>query len=242
MTEGRSEMRWGRRVPKWKIRRLYEADASGIVDEELLDDVGITLLVRCRDIVAVREAREGKVKCHRCARQRRHTIIVREQGLKGDPRDEVLVCPVCGWTITWGEYHKSLKRKQLNSGGATTAFETFVRRYPSARTPQQKMLAIDQLIHEFHYAFRDRPDFPTRPVGVNLIEGRLSDVVPFLDELSYGKGIPREADANRQAWRATLDEMRERDWLPVRLAPAHGMGRKTEVATTNLGTDPDTNH
>jgi len=30
------------------------------------------------------------------------------------------------------------------------------------------------------------PDLPTRPVGVNLIEGKLEDVITFLNELTFG--------------------------------------------------------
>lgn len=210
---GRPEVRWSRRVPKWKIRRLYETDAAGMIDQELLDDVGTLLLVRCQDILAVRDARDGRVKCHRCARQRRHTIIERERGWRGDPREEVLTCPVCGWTITWGEYHLSFKRKQLNSGGASTAFESFVRLYRLAKTPREKMLAVDRLIHEFHYSYRNQPTRPTRPVGVNLIEGRLSDVVPFLDELTYGEGMGQAILDTRERWREKVDEV---PWLPHR--------------------------
>jgi hypothetical protein len=43
--------RWSARVRKEKIRQLYQKDASGIVDEELLDDVGTTLYCRCVSII-----------------------------------------------------------------------------------------------------------------------------------------------------------------------------------------------
>ncbi len=221
MTDGRRDIRWARRVPKWKVRRLYESDARGMRDEELLDDVGTTLWLRCRDIVAVLEAREGRVKCHRCARQNRHTVIHRELGRKGDPRDELLTCPVCGWQITWGDYHLSFKRKQLNSGGATTAFETFARDYPHARTPREKVLAVDRLIHEFHYSYKDRPDLATRPIGVNLIEGRIPDVVRFLDELTYGRGTSPAVIEHRAAWRGKIDRI---DWIDLPPAGSKSQG------------------
>jgi hypothetical protein len=96
MNNGRSEIKWSPRVPQWKIRRLYELDAQGILDEELLDDVGITLLLRCRDILTIHEAKRGRVKCPRCADQRERTIIERVSQ-KGDARDEAIVCPECGW-------------------------------------------------------------------------------------------------------------------------------------------------
>jgi hypothetical protein len=182
---GRDEIEWGKRVPKWKLRRLYESDALGMLDEELLNDVGYLLLERCRDILKVESAQQGHVHCARCDRHGQTTLITCPQ-TKGDPRDVVLTCPVCGWQITWGDYHLSFKRKQLNPGGATDTFAAFVQNFPQAHTLQAKMIAIDRLIHEFHYSYQSMPDLPTRPVGVNLIEGHLEDVIAFLNELTFG--------------------------------------------------------
>jgi ssDNA-binding Zn-finger/Zn-ribbon topoisomerase 1 len=209
VNDGRSEIRWSPRVPKWKVRRLYELDAQGILDEKLLDDVGFTLLLRCQDILAIHEAKRGRVKCPRCAEQRKHTIIERASR-KDDVRDEVITCPECGWQITWGEYALSFKRKQLNSGGALTAFTRYIKEFKAARRPQQRMLAIDQLIHEFHYPLRAQPDLPCRPVGVNLIQGKLRDVVKFLDELTYGQQTTKGLEENRAAW---LEEMAKIPWI-----------------------------
>jgi hypothetical protein len=198
MMNARDEIEWGPRVPKWKLGRLYTSDAQGLLDEELLDDVGFILLERCRDILKVEDAQHGRVHCARCDRQGQTTLITCPQ-TKGDPRDAVLTCPVCGWQITWGDYHLSFKRKQLNPGGATDTFAAFVQAFPQAHTPQAKMAAIDRLIHEFHYSFKPLPDVPTRPVGVNLIEGHLEDVIAFLDELTFGD------DAS---WKAALASFR----------------------------------
>jgi hypothetical protein len=209
MSTGRSEIRWSPRVPKWKIWRLYELDAQGILDEELLDDVGFTLLLRCRDIITIDEARRGRVKCPHCANLRKRTIIERVSQ-KGDVRDEVITCPECAWQITWGEYALSFKRKQLNSGGALTAFKRYTGEFKAAQRPQQKMLAIDRLIHEFHYSLRAQPDLPCRPVGVNLIQGKLGDVVQFLDQLTYGQGTTEGLEENRAAW---LEEMAKIPWV-----------------------------
>jgi hypothetical protein len=150
----------------------------------------------------------GRVQCPRCARRRQQTTIERAHP-GGDSRDELLTCPECGWQITWGDYRLSFKRKQLHSGGATASFERYVRTYPRARTPREKMLAIDRLIHEFHYSLRQQPDLPTRPVCVNLIAGKVTDVVQFLDELAYGKRTPSEMHQNRDEWRR---EVRRTYW------------------------------
>lgn len=37
--EQRDAPEWVRRVPQWKIARIYEDDARGLHDEELIDDV-----------------------------------------------------------------------------------------------------------------------------------------------------------------------------------------------------------
>ena len=203
-TAGREDIKWPRRVPKHKIRRLYESDARGMLDADLVDDVGITLLLRCKAILEVAEAREGRVKCPRCARQRRKTVIPRARQMR-DPRDEVLTCPACGWQITWGEYQKSFKRRQLNIGGAAGAFTGYVERYGAAHTPQAKMLAIDRLIHEFHFSLRDKPWLPTRSVGPNLIAGKLGDILRFLDELTYGPDVAQEMQERRIEWQRNLE-------------------------------------
>lgn len=194
------EIRWTPRVSKRQIRRLYEADAQGMVDEALLDEVGTTLFARCQDILTVKEARLGRVQCPRCAAQRRQSTIVRACAGHGAD-DEVLVCTQCGWQMTWGGYRQSFKHKQLHSGGATEWFERYVRSYPHARTAREKMLAIDELIHAFHCSLRQQPDLPTRPVCVNLIAGKVTDVVQFLDELSYGEGTRPEMRQKREEWR-----------------------------------------
>jgi len=205
---GRDEVRWAPRVSKDKIRRLYQSHAGGLLDEELLDDVGITLYLRCEAIVAVAEALRGRVLCPRCAATGTTTVI--ERALNKGARDGLMTCPACGWACTWADYQRTFKRRQLNLGGAEPAFTTFLTRYPKARTPTAKLLAIDRLIHEFHYSLREQPDLPTRAAGVNLIKGRLTDVVEFLDELTYDGELKPQLTAQRERWRRELH--RSRTW------------------------------
>lgn len=206
------EVHWSPRVPKEKLRRLYESEARGMIDEDLLEDVGLTLLLRCEDILAIEEARQGRVLCPRCMRQRSKVVIQRTIVSSGDPRGELLTCPTCGWQITWGAYSQSYYRKQLNAGGATRFFAAYVKAYWAACTPVDKMLAIDRLIHEFHYSAKIRPDQPTRPAGVNLIEGNLASVITFLDELGgLTPGLPGVASTRHQ-WRETLRKFQQVDW------------------------------
>jgi hypothetical protein len=46
-------MRWARKVSQAKIRQLYQADAMGIVDEELIDKVGTALYACCQSILLI---------------------------------------------------------------------------------------------------------------------------------------------------------------------------------------------
>ena len=176
---GRDEIQWPPRVSKQKIRRLYQSDAQGLLDEELLDDVGTLLYQRCLAIFTVYEAGQGRVQCPRCERQGRTTIIERKR--PPHKHEEVISCAVCGWTITWEEYHQSYKRQQLNLGGAGDAFHAFVQGWPAARTPQAKMTAIDRLIHEFHTNLGK----PTKPVAVTVISGSSHTVKQLMEDLAY---------------------------------------------------------
>ena len=60
------------------------------------------------------------------------------------------------------------------------------------------MLLIDRLIHGFHWYLKG--NHATRPVAVNLIEGRLYEVMDFLDDLTYGEGSTPGTRENKAAW------------------------------------------
>jgi hypothetical protein len=177
-----------------------------MLDEELLDEVGTRLYQRCRSILEVDAAKHGRVHCPRCDRAGRETIIIREP-LHG-AREADIACPVCGWRVTWRDYMRTYKRHQLNLGGAADAFTGFVTDWNQAHTPPPKMLAVDRLIHAFHYSFQQHPDLPSRPAGVNLINGKLEDVIVFLNELSYGAGSTPAASVGRLEWQKTLETYR----------------------------------
>jgi hypothetical protein len=88
-------------------------------------------------------------------------------------------------------------------GKAGPAFETYVQRFPRAATPQERMFAIDRLIHAFHWDLVAR--LPNRPAANNLIEGSLEQVIGLLDQLSFGD----DAQAKRQ-WHETIAVMWKR--------------------------------
>ena len=57
---------WAKKVPPDKIKRLYEQDAKGIYDEELIDDVGISLYARVDSMLMVTSSNLGKAVCIEC--------------------------------------------------------------------------------------------------------------------------------------------------------------------------------
>ena len=237
MPSSRDELRWSPRVPKWKIRRLYESDAQGVLDQELLEEVGWTLLLRCQNILTVAEAKRGRVSCPRCARRGSPTVIERGPTTTGDKRDRVITCPECSWQITWGAYALSYSRKQLNAGGARSAFAAYVRTYLAARNAREKMLAVDRLIHEFHYSTRVRPDQPTRPVGVNLIQGKLASVLQFLDELSGLPPTRAEQAGVREEWEQNVERYRSIDWRAI-VAEQRAQRQGAQASGEKGGKDP----
>ena len=83
----------------------------------------------------------------------------------------------------------------------------FVIRYEQAGTPKRKILTVDQVIHEFRYNIVKNLHQPTRAPCVNLIEGKLTDVVDFLNDLTYGNGIDKRMIRTRDNWKSTLDGM-----------------------------------
>jgi len=207
---GASEVQWPGRLKRSQVRRMYENDARGLLDEELIEEVGMIVYMRVLAILEIKEAVAGRVKCPRCAKANRTTIVPR----RGHDPAEKLSCEVCGWACTWGEYHRTFQGKQLNAGGAVPAFTAFAKAWERAKTPQQKWLAIDRVIHEFHYSNREKPDEPCRPTGVNFIEGSCTSVVQFLNELSAGTLTPAVAQTG-QAWRKEYKKVPwGAAWLP----------------------------
>jgi hypothetical protein len=186
--------RWAPRVEQEKIRRLYETDARGIVDEELIDDVGYAMLGRCESILIATRAHAGDVMCKQCRANIKRDIY---------QRDATLVCEACGWASTWREYHQSYRHKQLVGGLALPAFIAFTERWPLARTPRDKLLAIDAVVHACHMSLEH--EIASRPAAVNLIQGTSPDLLHLLNEIAYSDLSTPGLDATRDQWRRRLE-------------------------------------
>jgi hypothetical protein len=75
----------------------------------------------------------------------------------------------------------------------------FVAKFAATRSHRERLVLIDTLIHRFHWESADSAG--GRPGAVNLIEGKMKDIMPFLDRLSYGGNTPPEVDHMREEWR-----------------------------------------
>lgn len=190
-----NKVHWAPKTPRAKIRRLYETDAQGIIDEEQIDCVGWALWQRCESILIVTAAHYGRVRCPSCA-----TLIERPSPWTDG---EMVVCATCGWQMAWAAYHQTYRGKQLFGANAVGVFEAFYRDFPEAPTANIKMLLIDQLIHAFHVGLTGLG----RPVGANLIEGSLGEVIRFLDALTNDGVSAAGLGDSRTAWRRELESL-----------------------------------
>ena len=196
--------RWAKRVPKWKIARLYENDAQGLYDERLIDEVAYMLLDRCKSMLIVAEAKQGRALCPACDQApppagAPATDDANEAGLiehSGD-REAVLVCPRCSWRGSWAAYRESFQGRHLIAPGLEPFCRHYIERLPAARTPQAKLLQIDWLIHRFHW---EGTAIQGQPGATCLIQGRAGEVNAFLDALTAGRHRRQEIDDPSQYW------------------------------------------
>ncbi len=180
-------------LPAGKLIRLYEADAAGLVDDELLDDVGWRLWERLADVVRVTA---GRVRCPVCGEE----FQVRSPGRSADER---VRCPGCDWSVTPREWHRSWEHRGLN--GPCPDFKRFVDAWPAAGSARKRMLLIDGVVHALHVSAREgsHGNFAAR----NFLEGSRPKIVALLEELASGPGS-HVAEGARQRWNAARDAYR----------------------------------
>ena len=185
--------RWAGRVSKRKIAQIYQDDASGMHDEELLNDVAYTLLARCKSMLIVEEARNGRATCPIC------DAVVNHEAKK----DCLLACVNCNWTGSWNDYRASMDGLHLLAPGLQPFCREYVQRLPLVKTSKEKMFWIDWLIHRCHW---EGTALPGQPGAVCLIKGRAQDVNAFLDALSAGTLSPQNVDGLGQLWSSAQKE------------------------------------
>ena len=179
--------KWAPRIKKHKIRRLYDLDAQGIHDDEFILEVGYELWDRCHSFLKANQATAGQAICPLCEGYVTHNC----------DQTEILQC-ACGWKLSWGDYFGTIQKKQLyGAEPVQAAFQEFVDQFPQAQNARARMFLIDRVIHQFHYSVKYGN---TRPTAINLIEGRLGDVIEFLDQLSYGTASTPGLKTQRNEW------------------------------------------
>jgi hypothetical protein len=188
-------IRWAPRLRTDRVVTLYESNASGVLDPDLVDEVGWRLWERLGDVIRVTN---GKVRCPVCQAE----FQVR---VPGEVPDTVKTCPTCGWRVTARTWHKSWEHQGLN--GNCEEFDHFVRSYPAATTASQRMILIDAAVHALHVSVRD--DLPGNFAARNFLEGSRPKIVALLEELANGPGSAI-AEGARQRWEAARKQHRPR--------------------------------
>lgn len=198
---------WAPRLRKAKIAQLYVASGRGILDEELIDDVGYSLYARAESILLATQASQGNALCPNC-----NSVIAHLPW-----ENELLKCAQCDWKCPWEVYKKTIKYKHLHAGGMKPFLEEFIDKFPNAKSPADRMVLIDTLIHRYHW---ENSTNGGRPGACCLIEGKMKDIMPFLDSLSYGDNLPKDIETTREewrkkwhknAWKNRIEKMVERD-------------------------------
>lgn len=164
--------KWCQKVSRNSLRQLYKSDSLGAINEDLLDDVGLTIYVRCKTAREVYNLMEvGKIKCLACGE------IISCSSLTG------VVTSNCGREYTYHSYRKSFREDNMPRGAASLIFDKFVMDWEKANSTKMKMRLVDNLVHEFHVS--EISGKKGRPVGVNLIEGTKKQIIELITELAY---------------------------------------------------------
>jgi hypothetical protein len=179
---------WAKRVPKWKIARLYEDDARGMHDKHLIDEVAYALYARCKSMLAVEKARLGQAECPNCGGPVPHKAV----------RGAALVCGACSWSGAWDDYRASYQKKNLIAPGLQHFCREYIKQLPAAGSARRRFYWIDWLIHRLHW---EGTALPGQPGATCLIRGRAQEVHAFLDNLSAGTHRAAEPGDLRGLWR-----------------------------------------
>lgn len=188
-------IQWSPRIKMSPIARLYRLDALGLQDEDLLNEVGYGLFLRCRSILMVTVAKQ--VDCPQCG-----ALI--ECAAQRWSRENPLLCGQCSFKATYGQWRDSWRKQELMGGNAVPIYRAYFAAYPTAKTYPEKLLLVDRLIHAFHFSMRQGRTF--RPVAQQLIEGNAEKVLAFLDRLSAVDYATGELNASGAEWQQRLEK------------------------------------
>ena len=113
---------WAKQVSRSDIRRLFESEAQGMLDEELLDKVHFAIYARVCDMFEVRQAQQfGRITCRKCGE-----AVPQPFQMGSANKNNLLQCSQCGWQVTCGEYYNSYTGKSLLPGSAVALFDSYL--------------------------------------------------------------------------------------------------------------------
>ncbi len=160
---------WPAKLDIQKLKQLYMLDVNGIQDKILVDEIGLTLYLRCKYGKEDMERMEKSIiRCHNCNRE-----------ISGEA--DFRQCS-CGYIYSYREYRRSFRRNNMPAGAASKVFETFITKWSMAKVYSEKMILIDTLLHEFHLSLISGAVH--RPVAMNFIGGTRKQVESIINELA----------------------------------------------------------
>lgn len=188
---------WAGRVAQRKIERLYESEARGLLDGELVDEVGYGLFARCESILAFTHSHRGETTCPGC---------LQRMAKAGD----TISCSRCNWSSSEQDFLVSSRKKHLHAGRIEPFIEAFVEDFAKAKGSRAKMLLIDILIHRCHGDYEKSDGLRTG--AINLIGGKPAQVMAFLDRLGGIRRSELDSEADHEAWVAQVRQERAGGW------------------------------
>lgn len=170
MKDRYNKFRWPDKLNINKLKQLYLLDSKGIQDEELADEIGLTLYLRCKNGKEDMELLERyMIRCHNC-----NSVI--------EGHDDFRECK-CGYQYSYREYRRNYRKNNMPSGAAAKVFDEYIQNWIRAQGYNSKMILIDKLLHEFHLSLVSGAIH--RPVAMNFIDGTREKVTNIINELAY---------------------------------------------------------
>ena len=180
-----NKFKWCKKVSRNDLLKLYQSESKGMIDEELLDEVGYTFHTRCTQAKQARELMEkGQILCLHCGAILK-ADIVKIGEFTPFSKDNLPIHCKCGYSYTYREYRRSCNAANMPGGRAEPIFEQFAQKWPGCKNSTQKMLLINWLIHECHVTLMS--GMKGRSVCINLIEGSTKQISDLINNLAYGE-------------------------------------------------------
>ena len=163
--------KWPPKVSRSKLVRLYNTEAAGLLDEGLLEDIGLAFYLRCVQARQVRALMDkGQILCHHCGE-------ILTPGSYTAP----VIC-ACAYSYTYREYRRSCNAANMPGGRAQPVFDEYVLKWDVCKSSAEKMMLIDWMVHECHVTVMS--GVAGRSVCANLIEGTLGQIRQVLEMLA----------------------------------------------------------